>query len=598
MSTRPRRASAAAVIAILVAGVFGAAAAGAATWYVRSGASPGGQGSARSPFATLRAVEAAAAPGDTVVVEPAPVSVPPLDGGIALKPRQVLLGGGPPVAGRAGSLQQLPVVTNTTRTNLGGDAVRLADGTTVENLVIDGAYRGGIYGSDVRRVTVKGNDVSGTNTSCTTGFVVAPFDVPTTIPGEGIPFSSGLPNGWAAIMIDEHHTATDVSVAHNAVHDAGCADGIDIRASGTANVSARVDDNTLTDLKQGSAQESVLAIGMQTTGTSQLAAEVDGNTESYIGSATLGDYGEADSEGLFANAAGRSRLTEHAAGNTFAHGLGHISANCVEVVSSSGGPTMSFSLADSTCNYVVGDVLEADNLSANASLTFTANHVVAANSTFPGGLAQAQVEPGDDGDCMLEVASGAASNTSVNISNSRLSNCTADGLGVISNVTQGTGPVKRLGFDVENSRITANQASNLRVENVTPIDLLEGKIEHTDLSESPDPRSSFETSRRAAPRTQLSTSAVALSEAKDTTASLEASPPTRRPSGTTSPPNATGGDSRAVPAQPARSPLAAPSTRAHLWPLPTVDRSQVPPLGPQTQTRPNPPADGPLRRTA
>jgi hypothetical protein len=487
LSARLRRASAAAVLALLVVGVFGAGAscASAATWYVRSGARPPGNGGARSPFPTLRAVEAAAAPGDTIVVEPAPVSVPPLDGGIELKSHQVLVGGGPPVRGHAGSLKQLPVLTNTTGTNLGGDAVRLADGTTVENLVIEGAYRGGIYGSDVSRVTVKRNDVSGTNTSCTTGFVVAPFDVPTTIPGEGIPFSSGLPNGWAAIMIDERHTAADVAVADNAVHDAGCADGIDIRAFGTANVSARVDDNTLTDLKQGSGQESVLAIGMQTSDTSRLAARVDGNTESYIGSATVGDFGEADSEGLFANASGRSRLTERAEGNTFAHGLGHISANCVEAVSSNGGPTMSFSLTNSTCNYVVGDVLEADNLSANATLTFAANHVIAANSTFPGGLAQAQVEPGDDGDCMLEAASGAASDTSVEISNSQLSNCTADGLGVISNVTQGTGPVNRLGFDVENSRITANQASNLRVENVTPIDHLEGKIEHTDLSESP-----------------------------------------------------------------------------------------------------------------
>ena len=41
------------------------------------------------------------------------------------------------------------------------------------------------------------------------------------------------------------------------------------------------------------------------------------------------------------------------------------------------------------------------------------------------------------------------------ITNSQLTNCVADGLGVVSNVVDGSGPVKKLSFDVENSRITA-----------------------------------------------------------------------------------------------------------------------------------------------
>jgi hypothetical protein len=438
-----------------------------------------------APFASFQAVEAQARPGDTIVVEPVRLGVPPLDGGIALRPGQTLIGGGPSVAGNAERPRRLPAVTNTSGAHLDGDAVRLADRTTVKNLLIEGAYRGGIYGSDVSRVTVVGNDLSGTNTSCTTGFVVQPFELPTTVPGVGIPFSSGLPNGWAAIMIDESHRAARVSVERNVVHDADCADGIDIRASGTARATARVIDNTLYRLQEGSSQQSVLAIGMQTTGHSRLDARVDGNTESYIGSATVGDFGPADSEGLFANSAGRSKLIERADRNSFAHGLGHISANCVEDVASNGGPTMDFTLTNSTCNYVVGDVLEVDNLSAKATMAFTAKHVIAANSTFAGGIPQAQVEPGDDGDCLLEVASGAASSTNVKIRDSQLSDCAADGLGVVSNVVDGTGPVNKLGFDVENSRITENQASNLRVEDVTPIRHLDGKIQNTDLSESP-----------------------------------------------------------------------------------------------------------------
>jgi hypothetical protein len=203
------------------------------------------------------------------------------------------------------------------------------------------------------------------------------------------------------------------------------------------------------------------------------------------GTATIGDFGEADSEGLFANSAGRSNLIERADHNTFAHGLGHISANCVEIAASNGGPTMNITLANSTCNYVVGDILEAANLSRDATMTFNINHVVAAHSTFVGSEVFHQAEPGDDGDCLLEVASGSASTTSVNISDSRFTDCVADGLGVLSNVVDGTGaPVKKISFDVQNSSISANQISNLRVANATPISELDGRVERTDLSQS------------------------------------------------------------------------------------------------------------------
>jgi hypothetical protein len=73
----------------------------------------------------------------------------------------------------------------------------------------------------------------------------------------------------------------------------------------------------------------------------------------------------------------------------------------------------------------------------------------------------------------------------VNVSNSQFTDCVADGLGVVSNVVDGAGaPVKKLGFSVENSSLSANQISNLRVANATPISQLDGKIEQTDLSRS------------------------------------------------------------------------------------------------------------------
>src|SRR5262250_1652640 len=66
-------------------------------WYVSASASPGGDGTMHSPFNSLAAVEQASSPGDTIVIQASPLSVPPLDGGIALKPGQSLIGDGPPV---------------------------------------------------------------------------------------------------------------------------------------------------------------------------------------------------------------------------------------------------------------------------------------------------------------------------------------------------------------------------------------------------------------------------------------------------------------------------------------------------------------------
>jgi hypothetical protein len=92
------------------------------------------------------------------MIEPSPVGVPPLNGGIALLPGQRLIGDGPPVVqfttaltpdgppvAVSSGLSSLPQITNTT-TYLSGDAVELASNTVVENLVIAGALRGGIYG--------------------------------------------------------------------------------------------------------------------------------------------------------------------------------------------------------------------------------------------------------------------------------------------------------------------------------------------------------------------------------------------------------------------------------------------------------------------
>jgi hypothetical protein len=451
-------------------------------WFVRAAAQSAGNGSRRAPFQTLAAAEAASAPGQEIVVLPSPISTPPLNGGIALKPDQTLIGAGPAVTGRA--LSSLPRIENTDKSSHNGDAIDVVSGDHVQNLVISDTYRGGIYGSGATNVTITGNSVSATNSSCKTGLLIVAFDLPTLVPGVPIPFVTGLPNGWGAIMLDENRGRSDLTVSHNYVHDGTCSDGIDVRTSGTARTKVSVTDNLVTRLKQGATQQSVLAIGMQATGGSTLNAQAIGNTETYIGNVIADGEGDADSEGLFADTAGSAHLTEYATDNTFAHGLGHFSANCFEIVSSSGDPTTNVEFTHSSCYDVVGDILEANNLAANSEMTFDVNHVFAEKSTFFGAPVWGEAEPGDDGDCMLDVTAGGGDSTSVVIDHSELEDCVADGLGVVNNVVNGHGPIKLVSFKIENTQLTHNSLSNLRVANVTPIAQLDGMIANSNLAHS------------------------------------------------------------------------------------------------------------------
>jgi hypothetical protein len=492
----------AALAVLMLWGSVPASASASATWYVSASAPAGGTGSGARPFATLAAVEQASGPGDTIVVLPSPASTPPLQGGIALKSDQKLTGGGPAVTGLH-SFDPAPRIANTTATHDSGDAVRLADADEVSNIAIVGSYRGGIYGKNVASATIVGNDLTGTNTSCTTGFVVQEFTLPTQAPGVGIPFSSGLPNGWAAVLVDESAGTAGLRFSDNHVHDAGCADGIDVRASGTADITATVTGSVLTHLKQGVSQQSVLAIGMQAIGRSRLRADLDGNAESYVGNATVGDQGNSDSEGLFANTAGSSHLTEHITNNADVHGLGSLSANCLEVVASNGNPKTDVSLSNSSCKDIVGDQIEEVNLTANSKMNLTVDHVRAQTSEFVGGPGFHQAEPGDDGDCLFMLASGAHTTTTLHVSNSIFTGCMTDGLEVAATVDSGSGPIDKLTFDVSNSQITGNALSNLRVLHNGPVTEFAGRIANTDLSNSPGTPIILENLSTTSPRSDL-----------------------------------------------------------------------------------------------
>src|SRR5262249_60661323 len=78
------QAKAALAVAVMSLGV--PATASARTWFVSGSAGAGGNGSLSAPFASLVAVEGVSGPNDRIVVLAAPAGVPPLHGGVGVKP--------------------------------------------------------------------------------------------------------------------------------------------------------------------------------------------------------------------------------------------------------------------------------------------------------------------------------------------------------------------------------------------------------------------------------------------------------------------------------------------------------------------------------
>lgn len=464
------------------------AADGPRTWYVAAHARAGGSGTATRPFDALSDAEAASRAGDTIHVLP---SAGVLNGGIRLKPRQTLVGGGPAVRGLAATTRA-PRLTNTT-TRLAGDAVRLSDGATVRNLRIAGARRGAVYGVDVTGVRVLGNDVSGHNTSCTPGFLIPQFNAPTNVPGVGIPISGGLPNGWAGIMIDGgRRTGATATISGNVVHDAVCGDGIDVRTWGTASYQVSVSGNTVHHLQQGEDFKSLLAIGLQARDRSTLLAKVIGNRQRDLGNP--GDLGVgplgADSEGVFVNGVGPSTLRATVERNVYTNvrGLGGFSANGLEMVTMGSGSRVDLVVRDSRFSGSPGDVIEEGALGTDARLTMVLERVTAERST---GIGNTGLLPFNNGDCLLAGSLGARNDIRLTVRDSVLRDCHNNGLSVGSNVVNGSGPTSNLSVLVDRTQITGNRGGNLGIRNFTSLRNLSVVVQRSNLTGSRGLGSSF-----------------------------------------------------------------------------------------------------------
>ncbi|GAB4583968.1 hypothetical protein [Nocardia sp. IFM 10818] len=454
------------------------------TWYVRAAAPAGGTGSAESPFDSLARVQAAAREGDTIIVQPVGPEVPALDGGIALKPGQRLLGGGPAVIGApAGSA--LPRITNTTGEH-DGDAVRLASGAEVGNLVIAGARRGGIYGRDAADVVISGNDVSQTNQQCADGFMIGPFTLPPTLAvgasAPPLPNFITLNNGWAAIMTDYTTAAATVRIEGNDVHDTACGDGIDLRAHGASRVTAELTGNATRTINLGLAKLSVLAVGLQAGDSAQLTATLTGNSQTEIAPLSTSVLNKvADSEGIFVNALGQARMDVTIDDNVFRNGYGNFSANGLEYVSTNGTPDSRVTVTDSSFDTVEGDIIENYNLStegARQSLTLT--NVRAHHSEFPAGALLNPVVPANLGTCVVTTNMGRSGRTELRIADSEFGQCSADGIGLIAYTPSGAGPsTAALTFDIRDTAIDGTAANGINIVNIGDTAVLRGTIERT-----------------------------------------------------------------------------------------------------------------------
>lgn len=431
----------------------------AQTWYVSASAPAGGNGTQAAPFNSLQQAQAWSAPGDIIEVLPSPASTPPLDGGITLQPGQTLIGAGPSVT-TLGATSDAPRITNSTGFGNDGNGIVLANYSTVKNIMVVKTYRVGIYGPNVTGANILDNNVSGQNTSCDVGIWIFPFWTYT---------STGIPNGWAGIMLDNNSGSAFDEISGNYVDDATCGDGVDVRLAGTAAASALITDNTINNLQQGTAQglHSVLAVGIQTADLSALTAEVNGNTETNIGSPG------ADSEGVFANVGGSSTANVDIDNDVANNITGGASANGLEVPLMQGAAHANVSVENSSFTNVQGDILEGFTFGINQRLAMTFNHVTASKASLASGADTFTL--GQDSafynraSCLLlenmspEFLNGGNNSLAVSVSNSTMTQCA---VGVADTIWRST---LASSLNIYNSTITDNRVANLYVKNADPV---------------------------------------------------------------------------------------------------------------------------------
>jgi hypothetical protein len=246
----------------------------------------------------------------------------------------------------------------------------------------------------------------------------------------------------------------------------------------------------VSELRQGPEFESILAFGLQTRGNGRLIAALDRNRQSGLGNdedVAAGPEG-ADSEGVFINPTGPSKMMVTVTRNTYEQtpGRGGFSANGLEFVSMGDGARALVTVRESTFSGTPGDVLEQLALGTNAHLRLRLDRVEATRSTghADSGSGDTVLIPGNNGDCLLSASGGAGNTVDLHVRRTTLSGCANNGLTFGSAVANGSGPTRALTADIADSEITGNRGGNLRIGNLSELDLLRIKVERTNLSAS------------------------------------------------------------------------------------------------------------------
>jgi hypothetical protein len=449
--------------------------ASARTLYVSAGGALSGTGTRAAPFSSLADVENASAPGDVIVVLASPISVPPLDGGIKLKEGQKLLGDGNEITQAKTLLTIAPTITNMTEAN-NGDAVTLADNSSVSNLLILNARRSGIFGQDVTGITVRGNDISASNTACVQAR------------GYGGALYADRPmNGYAAVMIDYSDREGRFAVVGNRIHDGLCMDGIHIRAGGKSVVNGRIDKNQITRLHQGKMFVAVIGIMLETKDRATLEVTSDGNSQTFIGN-IVGGVPNADCEGLLTHQLGGD-LRWTIKNNYFAHAPGGASCNGAEFFITEGKTNAAIAISDSEFIDAQGDMLQNINLGSGEStlalervkIAFTRLAAEASGAPSPIGSTPAGNEAGRPrGHCVMLVSHGQGGVNRARIRDSHFSNCSGDGLFMFyAPFIEKPGAYREVSLDIDRSTITTDSGNGLRWANHGSIDLVSVKVRNS-----------------------------------------------------------------------------------------------------------------------
>ncbi len=446
-----------------------------ATLYVRAGAAADGTGSEQRPFSSLPAVEAASVAGDAIVVLPSPADAKPLDGGIALKPRQHLRGrAAPGMAAR---------ITNSSAVRVAGDAVRLADATEVSGLEIVRPYRGGIYGLNISGANVHDNRIIGNNVSCSDGYAIFLSDEHARID------KVWLKNPRAGILIDADTGSISVTVRGNEVSDSPCSDGIDIRASGSAYVLASIDGNSISNLRQGRTHHSIIAMGVQTRDNATAIVHSNDNRISNIGNLfdaeelaerkakriagvwgyRGGGEGGANCEGVFTNQTGGT-LIWTIERLKFSHGIGGNSCNGAEFWIAEGDSVQSIIVRDSEFEDNAGDMIEQNNTAVGGKSIFSVvlDGVKVRRTTKAGKTPNPidAVPPltafTGGGYCVNFFNTAMTSVSTLKVVNSELLDCASDGIFAFNGKflldpaddKPSNGPVGKIAIELTNTRIS------------------------------------------------------------------------------------------------------------------------------------------------